>query len=547
MKRFAELIDRIAGSTKTNDKLSALVDYFREAPAEDKIWTLALFTGRRLKRSVSSTKLYDWCAEMAGIPLWLFEESYLNVGDLSETIALILPDKGTHSDKSLAYWMHYLMQLADKTEEEKKESITKAWQDLSSKERFVFNKLMSGSFRIGVSEALVINALAQLYETDPQVMAHRVSGKWSALETTFDELMQGYHADTDASKPYPFYLAYPLEEALETLGEPKEWQVEWKWDGIRGQLIKRKGELFVWSRGEELVTDKFPEYQVLNQMLPEGTALDGEIICFQNGMPLPFNVLQTRIGRKNITKKILETAPVNFLVYDILEFGGEDVRSKPQGERRELLEKLIDGIKRNYTLGENTLPIRLSPLVEFNSWEELTGLRELSREKMSEGLMLKRKEAIYQAGRKRGDWWKWKVNPLSVDCVLVAAQKGSGRRANLYTDYTFAVKDAEGKLVTFTKAYSGLTDKEFLQVDAFIKRNILEKFGPVRTVKPELVFEIGFEGIAASNRHKSGVAVRFPRMLRWRKDKTVEEINTLADLQSMLATYSAVNNKEDGG
>ncbi len=546
MKRFAELINKISASTKTNDKLSALVEYFKIAPSEDKIWTLALFTGRRLKRSVSSTKLHGWCAELAGIPLWLFEESYLNVGDLSETIALILPDSKTHSDKSLAFWMHYLLQLADKTDEEKKEGIIKAWMELSSNERFVFNKLMSASFRIGVSEALVINALAQIYENDPQVMAHRASGKWSPLNTTFDELMEGRHADTDASKPYPFYLAYPLEEELSSLGQEAEWQVEWKWDGIRGQIIKRKGELFVWSRGEELVTDKFPEYQLLTEMLPDGTALDGEIICWKDGQPLPFNVLQTRIGRKNVTRKILETAPVSFLVYDVLEFNGEDVRGKAQQERRALLEKLIDGIKRNFALPAG-LPVHLSPLVEFATWQQLIDARQQAREKMSEGLMLKRKDAIYQAGRKRGDWWKWKVNPLSIDCVLVAAQKGHGRRANLYTDYTFAVKDAEGKLVTFTKAYSGLTDKEFLQVDAFIKRNILEKFGPVRTVKPELVFEIGFEGIAASNRHKSGVAVRFPRMLRWRKDKTVDEINTLSDLQAMLAAYGTTNNKEDGG
>ncbi len=545
MKRFAQLINKIAASTKTNDKLSVLVEYFKSAPAEDKIWTLALFTGRRLKRSVSSTKLHGWCAELAGIPLWLFEESYLNVGDLSETIALILPDSQSHSDKSLAFWMHYLLQLADKTEDEKKEGITKTWLELSSNERFVFNKLMSASFRIGVSEALVVNALAQVYETDSQIMTHRVSGKWSPLDTTFDELMEGRHADTDASKPYPFYLAYPLEEDLNTLGKEREWQVEWKWDGIRGQIIKRKGELFVWSRGEELVTDKFPEYRVLTEMLPDGTALDGEIICWKDDRPLPFNVLQTRIGRKNVTRKILETAPVSFLVYDILEFNGEDVRGKAQEERRLLLEKLVDGIKKNFVL-PGSLPIHLSPLVEFSTWQELTDARQQSREKMSEGLMLKRKDAVYQAGRKRGDWWKWKVNPLSIDCVLVAAQKGHGRRANLYTDYTFAVKDNEGKLVTFTKAYSGLTDKEFLQVDAFIKRNILEKFGPVRTVKPELVFEIGFEGIAASNRHKSGVAVRFPRMLRWRKDKTLDEINTLSDLQAMLAAYGTSNNKEDG-
>jgi DNA ligase-1 len=540
MKLFAKLINDVAASTKTNDKVAALIDYFTHARPEDKIWTLALFTGRRPRRSVPSGKMHEWCAEIAGIPLWLFEECYHNVGDLSETIALVLPDSHAVSDKPLSYWIHYLLQLADKDDEQKKELITQAWLSLGSSERFVFNKLMSASFRIGVSEALVISALAKIYKTDSQVMAHRISGKWSPSETSFEELMLGHHADTDASKPYPFYLAYPLEEELGTLGLPSEWQVEWKWDGIRGQIIKRKGELFVWSRGEELITDKFPEYQVLNQLLPEGTALDGEIICFADGHPLPFSVLQTRIGRKNISKKILQDAPVTFLVYDILEYDHVDLRDRPQAQRRDILEKAVTGAREKYTAaheGLMNIPLQLSPLVTFSAWDELINLRSQSREHFSEGLMFKRKNSIYQAGRKRGDWWKWKIAPLTIDCVLVAAQKGSGRRASLYTDYTFAVRDEEGKLVTFTKAYSGLTDKEFGQVDAFIKKNILEKFGPVRTVKPELVFEIGFEGIAASNRHKSGVAVRFPRMLRWRRDKPVEEINTLSDLKAMLAVY----------
>lgn len=551
MKQFANLINEVSASTKTNDKLSALVNYFTTANAADKIWTLALFTGRRPRRTVNSTRLHEWAAEMAHIPQWLFEESYSNVGDLSETIALILPESENTSDKTLSYWMNYLSALGDKTEEEKKKQITDAWTELGSNERFVFNKLMSGGFRIGVSESLVINALAKVYDTDPQVMAHRISGKWQPTNTSFDELMEGRHADTDASKPYPFYLAYPLEDELDTIGEPHEWQVEWKWDGIRGQIVKRKGELFVWSRGEELITEKFPEYQLLNGLIPDGTVLDGEIICYKDGKPLPFSLLQTRIGRKSITKKILQTAPVTFLAYDILEFNGEDLRSKTQLERRDVLVHLFNEAHSNFqktlvaaTGAVNEIPLQLSPVLNFNTWNELKDLQKQSRENISEGVMLKRRNSIYQAGRKRGDWWKWKVEPLSVDCVLVAAQKGHGRRANLYTDYTFAVRDeSDGKLVTFAKAYSGLTDKEFAEVDAFIKRNIQEKFGPVRTVKPQLVFEIGFEGIAASSRHKSGVAVRFPRMLRWRKDKPVEEINTLADLQALLHIYGKPANE----
>ena len=547
MKEFAILIDEVSASTKTTDKVNAIINYFNHADDEDKIWMLALFTGRRPKRTVNSSRLHDWCAEIAGIPLWLFEESYSAVGDLSETIALILPESSNKSDKPLHYWMHYLIDLDGKEEYEKKEAIAAAWQQLGTRERFVFNKLMSASFRIGVSGTLVINALAKHYHTDAQVMSHRLSGNWDPQHITFRELITGEHVDTDASKPYPFYLAYPLEEEISNLGEPTDWQAEWKWDGIRGQIIKRKGEIFVWSRGEELMTDKFPEYASLKHLLPDGTALDGEIICFKDGKPLPFSLLQTRIGRKNIGKKVLQDAPVGFLMYDLLEYKGEDLRHTSQAERRSMLENLYQTLEVDFAAKtgktSNEFVLQLSPLIQFNNWDELTQLRLQSRDMGSEGLMLKKKDAIYQAGRKRGDWWKWKVDPLSIDCVLVAAQKGHGRRANLYTDYTFAVLDDQNNLVTFTKAYSGLTDKEFLQVDAFIKRNIIEKFGPVRTVKPELVFEIGFEGIAESKRHKSGVAVRFPRMLRFRKDKPVEEINTLNDLKALLQIYG---NKVEG-
>lgn len=533
MKHFTELIDKVAASTRTNDKVEALVEYFSTAPQKDKIWALALFTGRRLRRTVNTTRLHEWSAEMAGIPLWLFEESYQNVGDLSETIALILPDAKIASEHSLAYWMQYLFSMAEMDEAQKKEAITTAWAQLGRQERFVFNKLMSASFRIGVSQALVVAALAKIYRVDNQIMTHRISGNWSATDTDFEALMQGVGTDSDSSKPYPFYLAYPLEEDLEALGKPEEWQAEWKWDGIRGQLIKRNNELYVWSRGEELMMEKFPEYKTLLELLPDGTALDGEIICYAENQPMPFSVLQTRIGRKNIGKKILREAPVSFIAYDILEYNYEDIRSKTQSQRREILEQLV-------TYREPKalqLPLELSPLIAFSTWEELAQQQAQAREYNSEGIMLKRKDSIYQAGRRRGDWWKWKVAPLSIDAILVAAQKGHGRRANLYTDYTFAVRADDGSFVTFAKAYSGLTDKEFIEVDAFIKKNIIEKFGPVRTVKPELVFEIGFEGIAASKRHKSGVAVRFPRMLRWRKDKPAEEVNTLADLKKLLEVY----------
>ena len=501
------------------------MDYFNAARDEDKLWMLALFTGRRPKRAVNSTRLHEWAAEAAKLPLWLFEESYQNVGDLAETIALILPEPTETSNKSLSAWVEFLIQLKELAEPVRKLEILKAWDSLGVRQRFVFNKLMTGGFRIGVSKQLVINALAKTYELEPAVVAHRISGKWMPSSTTFQSLLDGEDVDTDASKPYPFYLAYALEDKPQELGDLNKWQAEWKWDGIRGQIIKRKNEIFVWSRGEELMTEKFPEYQLLLNHLPNGIALDGEIIPWREGSPLPFNLLQTRIGRKNITKKILEAAPLVFIAYDLLELDYQDFREKSMQERRKKLEEIVKIANHSVLL--------ISPIITKNNWEELAEERKRSREIGSEGLMLKRKNSVYRTGRKRGDWWKWKVDPLTIDCVLTAAQKGHGRRANLYTDYTFAIRNGD-QLVTLTKAYSGLTDKEFVEVDRFIKKNILEKFGPVRTVKPELVFEIAFEGIAPSKRHKSGVALRFPRMVRWRRDKKVNEANTLEDVHALL-------------
>ncbi|MEZ4961573.1 MAG: ATP-dependent DNA ligase [Saprospiraceae bacterium] len=527
MKRFAQLIHEISSSTKTNDKLDALVRYFLAAHDADKLWMLALFTGRRPKRVINSTRLREWAAELAGIPLWLFEESYHSVGDLAETIALVLPEPVQENDQTLTEWMEWLAKTGGLEEPERKTNIVEAWQSLSVNQRFVFNKLLTGGFRIGVSNQLVINALAKTYVMESPVVAHRISGNWTPDSTTFHQLILSDEIDTDASKPYPFYLAYQLDSGLVELGKPSEWQAEWKWDGIRGQLIKRNNEIFVWSRGEELMTEKFPEYQLLLHHLPDGVALDGEILPWKDDAPLPFNLLQTRIGRKNLTKKILQNAPLVFVAYDLLELENQDFREKPLSERRDNLANLIENA------GHPVL--KLSPIVEFENWEVLTKKRQQAREVGSEGLMLKKLDSVYKVGRKRGDWWKWKVDPLTIDCVLVAAQKGHGRRANLYTDYTFAVWDG-GKLVTLTKAYSGLTDKEFYQVDSFIKKNIVEKFGPVRTVKPELVFEIGFEGIAESKRHKSGVALRFPRMLRWRQDKQKEAADTLENVKALLNT-----------
>lgn len=536
MKHFASLFARLDETNKTNEKVAILKDYFSLVSDKDKIHTLALFTGRRPRRQINSTLVKTYAMEMAHIPQWLFEESYQVVGDLGETISLLLPPPETTNDKSLSQWMSEIANLATLTEEERKSWLMGAWNAMGRQERFVFNKVLGGSFRIGVSQNLIIKSLSELFAIDSAVFTHRLMGSWDPFTLPFSELIAPEQTGDDASRPYPFFLAYALQETSDrsrsaeeiqtVLGDASLWQAEWKWDGIRAQVIHRDGKIFIWTRGEDLVTDKFPELHTFIEALPDGTVLDGEAVCFADNCPLPFNVLQTRIGRKNLTKKILAESPMAFIAYDCLEFHGQDVRPEPLSERRRLLEQL-------YAEGPAKNVFRLSPAIGFTGWQQLYDLRLKSRENHAEGFMLKRLSSAYLTGRKRGDWWKWKVDPLSVDAVMIYAQKGHGRRADLYTDYTFAVWDGD-KLVPFAKAYSGLTDKEIGQVDYFVKRNTVEKFGPVRTVKPQLVFEIGFEGINRSTRHKSGVAIRFPRILRWRHDKTIEEADTLETLKQLL-------------
>ena len=530
MRAFASLVQVLGNATGVNEKLNALSAFFSTADPKDKVWVIAIFSGRRPKRTIKTAQLKQWCIETTGIQEWLFEECYHTVGDLAETIGLLLPAADTDQTNLLLHnYIEQLISLQNMTDDDKKELVTNTWKLLTKDEIFVFNKLITGGFRIGVSQKMLVNALAKTTQTDASVIAHRISGNWDPLSVSFESLLLQTTDETDYSKPYPFYLAHALNETVKELGAPEEWLAEWKWDGIRGQVIKRNDTHYVWSRGEELITDKFPEYDSFAPYLPDGTVLDGEILPAKEGTPLPFSVLQTRIGRKTISKKQLQEAPVAFFAYDLLEWEGKDIRHLPTQERRQLLEKLLKKMPDNPSL-------LLSESIRFSSWEELTSIRETSRFRFAEGLMLKRKNSPYQVGRKTGDWWKWKIDPLTIDAVLIYAQKGHGRRSNLYTDYTFAVKDGD-RLVSFAKAYSGLTDKEFTLVDAFVRNNAVEKFGPVRTVKPELVFEIAFEGIAASSRHKSGVAVRFPRISRWRTDKKTDEINTLDDLKKMLAVY----------
>ncbi len=525
MKDFAQLINALDSTNKTTAKVDAMVSYLQIANANDKLWFLALFTGKRPKRPVNTNLLKQWALEITQLPEWLFIESYSSVGDLGETLSLILPNAENEIDKSLTQWMTELVALKDDTEEEKKKYVLESWNGLNHVERFIFNKLIGGSFRIGVSKKLLINALSKFSGVDGNILMHSIMGKWKMEEENFDDLIQGTNINPDESKPYPFCLAYPLEKEVQDLGDRKNWQAEFKWDGIRGQFIKRNEEIFIWSRGEELVTEQFPEIVTALKEVKGNFVIDGEILVVKEDKVLNFNELQKRLNRKTIPKKMLEELPVHIFVYDILELQFEDLREKPLAERRSLLENLIENspVER----------IRISEIVRHETWENLAEVRESSRDNNSEGLMLKELNSHYHAGRKKGDWWKWKVSPLTIDAVLIYAQKGSGRRSSYYTDYTFAIKN-EDKLVTIAKAYSGLTDKEIMEVSKFVNKNAIEKFGPVRTVKPELVFEIAFEGIGFSSRHKSGIALRFPRIVRWRRDKTVDEIDALEEVKKLI-------------
>ena len=527
MRAFARLFSAIDETNATSEKVAALVEYFRTASPQDAAWAVHFLSGRRPKRLVGSRKLAAWASSEAGLPPWLFEESYQAVGDLAETITLILPDTGASSELPLSHWVEQrLLPLRGEDEDVQREVMVDSWRELDRRERFVWNKLITGSFRMGASQRLVIRALAEMSGVEEGVIAHRLMGAWEPTADFFQRLIAPDTRDADVSRPYPFFLAHPLEGTPSDLGEIADWIAEWKWDGIRAQLIRRAGTSFLWSRGEELLSGRFPEIEDQGALLPEGTVIDGELLPWMDGSPLPFAQLQRRIGRKNLGQKILDEVPATLVAYDLLESNGEDIRSEPLSIRRARLQSLVEAVTSSGRL-------ILSPSIGVSSWESLTEARSRAREVGAEGIMLKRLSSAYGVGRRRGDWWKWKVDPLSVDAVLIYAQAGSGRRAGLFTDYTFGVWDGD-HLVPFAKAYSGLTDEEMRKVDQFIRRNTLEKFGPVRTVKPELVFELHFEGLQPSSRHKSGIAVRFPRMARWRTDKRPEEADTIERVRSLL-------------
>jgi DNA ligase-1 len=571
MKAFAALYADLDATTSSNAKLQALQSYFAQAAPEDAAWAVYFLAGGRPRQLIPTRLLRELVTRLSGLPEWLFEESYQAVGDLAETVSLVLPENPHSAEQGLAWWLEEaLLPLRGLPPEELAERLPPLWAQLDQQSLMVCLKLITGSFRVGVSKLLVTRALAQLADLDSKRVAQRLVGytdlSHRPVAASYLKLIAPESSDEHAQRggqPYPFFLAHALQQPVEQfealIGPSSDWQVEWKWDGIRAQLVKREGRLWIWSRGEELVTDRFPELHSLGASLPDGTVIDGEIVVWKQpardtdkapedfalepasdrdaqDAPAvqPFALLQQRIGRKTLSKKLLDEVPVVLLAYDLLEWQGKDQRNIAQWQRREALERLV--------ASQAQAVLRLSPVISGNTWAELAELRQESRRLGVEGMMLKAREALYGVGRTKdmGVWWKWKVDPFSVDAVLIYAQAGHGRRASLYSDYTFAVWDgppgsSERNLVPFAKAYSGLTDAEMRQVDAIVRKTTVEKFGPVRSVTPTLVFELGFEGIALSKRHKSGIAVRFPRMLRWRHDKPVDEADSLEMLQDLLS------------
>jgi DNA ligase 1 len=559
MRRFTALFEELDRTTRTGRKVETLAAYFREAPPADAVWALALLTGRRGRRPVSTSDLRRWVADAAGLPLWLVEESYDAVGDLAETLALLLPERAVGVDVDAAappspppcppplhrVIEEWVLPLRGMDAEAQEAALHHAWRHLSMAERFLFHKLITGGFRVGVGEGLVIRGLSEASGIPAPILAHRLAGQWDPTPETFADIVNPASDAPDPGRPYPFMLAHPIPDPVTEaiLGPTGDWLLEWKWDGVRAQLLHRAGEVLIWSRGQEVFSETFPEVVAAGRALPDGTVLDGEIVAWDYGtaQPLSFADLQRRLGRKNPSSRIQKDVPVRFLAYDLLEKEGRDLRHEPLRTRRARLEELLGADGTDDADDADDAPLAIlspSPRVIAPSWGEAMALRDTARARGVEGLMLKALDSPYEGGRPRGRWWKWKVDPLTLDAVLLYAKKGHGRRASRFTDYTFGVWDGE-TLVPVASAYSGLTDAEFATVDRWIRGHITERFGPVRAVEPMLVFELAFEGIRPSSRHRAGLALRFPRMVRWREDKTPADADTLAALHALLAGADA--------
>ncbi len=567
MQAFSKLYQTLDQTTSTNAKVAAMVVYFGEAAPADAAWAVYFLSGRRIKRLVGAALLRQWLTELADLPNWLVEDTYASVGDLAETVALLVarPDdfQGTltrpaerpptvdtslecatgtethagssaytqtdhdpHShDIGLADWVeNRLLPLRKLDTDAQRTVVTGWWQSQPYEQCYIITKLLTGALRVGVSQTLLARALAERAELERAVILHRLMGEWQPDAAYYEALIAQDDGAAATSRPYPFCLAAPLENEPETLGDSGAWLAEWKWDGIRAQLIRRQDEIYLWSRGEELIGQRFPEVVAAAHGLPDGTVLDGELLPWNDDGVMGFAALQRRIGRKTVGRKLLDEVPCVLLCYDLLELGGRDVRTETLRWRRQALEAMI---------ATQPAGLRVSEVVAASGWAAMAELRASSRERLVEGLMLKALESPYGTGRKRGLWWKWKIEPYTVDAVMLYAQAGHGRRSNLFTDYTFAVWQ-DNKLVPIAKAYSGLDNQEINRLDKWIRRNTLERFGPVRSVKPEQVFELAFEGINVSTRHKSGIAVRFPRIVRWREDLAPKDADTLKDVKRLI-------------
>jgi DNA ligase-1 len=525
MERFGRLYEALETTTSTHAKVAALIDYFAESEAHDAAWAVFFLSGNRLKRLLGGARLREWLNAESDLPSWLVEECYAAVGDLAETISLLIPDKPAAADNlSLEQWMNQrILPLRGLDAEQQKTRVTCWWRTLEKRQCFLLNKMLTGSLRVGVSKILVIRALAELSGIERAVIAHRLTGHWQPTAGFYQALISPDREEQDSTRPYPFFLASPLEKQPQELGDVAAWLAEWKWDGIRAQLIRRNAQTSLWSRGEDLVNEQFPEIIAAAGTIPDGTVLDGEILVWKDGVR-PFAELQKRLGRKNLTAMLLEQIPVVFLAYDLLEWNGIDQREQPLLERRRCLSNLLEALPDSFIL---------SQAVSAPSWPALAGQREQARERRVEGLMLKRLSSTYGTGRQKGDWWKWKIDPYTIDAVMIYAQAGHGRRASMFTDYTFAVW-RDDQLVPVAKAYSGLSNEEIERLDRWIRRNTIERFGPVRSVTPTHVFELAFEGISYSSRHKSGVALRFPRISRWRSDLAINDADTLEQVQALI-------------
>jgi DNA ligase-1 len=533
MKNFAALFHDLDSMTKTNDRLDRLVTYFENTCHEDSIWVCWFLAGNRIKGAIKTGELRSFLSEKVNLPLWLIEECHDRVGDLAETVSLLAgSDSGNKSLGLNKIIREFLLPLRAMDTEERKTTLYRAWDQLSMDEMLPFHKLLTGGFRMGVSKGNLCKALARVGKVEPAVIAQRLSGNWTCDDLTMEGILDPPDEGKDGMyRPFPFCLASPLQEKATSLGEVEDWQVEWKWDGIRAQLLTTGGGGgMLWSRGEESIDESFPEVLECIPYLPPGLCMDGEILAWGREGLRSFSRLQKRLGRKNPGPSIQRKEPVRFQAYDLLRVDGKDLRSLPMGERRKKLEDLLNKMPGH-------LPLGISPLVQEKSWDDLEIRRKESRDRGVEGFMLKRKDSKYESGRVKGAWFKWKVDPFLADMVVVSAQLGHGKRANLYSDYSLAVWDESGRLVTVAKAYSGLSNEEIEEVDKFVRKNITGKFGPVRGVNPSLVFEIAFEGAQSSGRHKSGVALRFPRIHRWRKDKKIEEADTL----EMIRGYAGMN------